>query len=112
LKETQKDAYFHFVCSISLTFLLRVLEGADYPLPGVYIKFEERKLFQLLQLKEKPKINEQLIRRCFSLCCSCHGSGFPFLGNPFFRKKKKKKNLCIIEMWMQLLSLGNCVVLT
>ena len=29
-----------------------------------------------------------------------------------FSGKKKKKNLCIIEMWMQLLSLGNCVVLT
>lgn len=52
-KQAQKEMYLHFVSLISLI----VVEGASNPLPGVYIQFQESKLFQLSQLKEKTKIN-------------------------------------------------------
>lgn len=56
LKQTQKEMYLHFVSLISLISLL-VVESASNPLPGVYIQFQESKLFQLSQLKEETKIN-------------------------------------------------------
>jgi len=95
---------------ISLIFPLLDVEGADSPLLGVCIQFQESKLFQLSQQKAETKINGWLIRKGFSLCCSCHCSGFLFLGG---KKPTTTKNQITVDSNVDAIILvRNSVILT